>query len=236
LDGDVKTFISLTWNEGIRDREAKVLVHTVAEALMRIGDRVGPWLQSQVMPTIRPFGDWVIMQMPRGSAYSSVDWFMDRCHSQGGSRIDGPTYLRLVELEPWQSSTPHFDVALFAEDLANAKGQSELHMALPGLAAVASAYHVRRLEGQDAQTVALRRLVAHSFGRAVGIPLPMRSGDVTSHGRDVYCARLCVMRPCTHPRQLLERNSGITEPPTLFCSACERDLEAVLIGSHYGFN
>ncbi len=57
-----------------------------------------------------------------------------------------------------------------------------------------------------------------------------------SHGGDIYCAEPCAMLPCTHPRHLLEGNSGIAEQSILYCGACERDLEAVLIGSHYGLN
>lgn len=232
----MKTFISLTWTEGISDYEAKVLIHTVAEMIVRVGHRVGSWFQSQMLPTIRPFGDWVISSMPQGSAYSSAQWYLDRCHTPDGERVDGPAYLRLVELEPWQSSTPHFDLALVAEDLAGAKGESELNMALPGLAAVASAYQVRRLGSQEAQILGLRHLVAHALGRAVGVPLPTRSTQVTSHGDDLYCTNLCVMRPCIHLRHLLEYGMEGANQPHLYCSACERDLEAVLVGSHYGLN
>ena len=232
----MKSFISLTWTEDVSDREAKVLIHTVAETLIRIGERVGPWLESSALPSVRPFGDWVILQMPRGSAYSSVDWYLDRCHTSDGKRIDGPAYLRLVELEPWQSSTPHFDVALVAKDLADAEGRSELNMALPGLAAVASMHHVRRLGSQEAQILGLRHLVAHSLGRAAGIPSPTRSGGVTAYDEDLYCANLCAMRPCSHLGHLLEYGIEGVNQPGLYCETCERELEAIFVGSHFGLN
>jgi hypothetical protein len=232
----VKTFISLTWTDGISDREAKTLVHTVTEMLIRIGQRVGPWFQSQVLPTLRPFGDWVILAMPRGSAYSSVDWYLAHCRRADGKHIDGPAYLRLIQLEPWQSSTPHFDVALLAEDLAGAEGQSELNMALSGLAAVISAHQVRQLASQEAQTLALRHLVAHALGRATGIPWRGRTADVMAQGDDLYCTNVCAMRPCTQLRHLLEYGMEGANRPNLYCDVCERDLEAVLVGSHYGLN
>jgi hypothetical protein len=232
----VKTFISLTWTEGVNDHEAKTLVRTVAEMVIRIGERIGPWFQSQMLPTLRPFGDWVILAMPRGSAYSSVDWYLDHCRSADGQHIDGPAYLRLIELEPWQSSTPHFDVALVAEDLAGAEGQSALNVALPGLAAVISAHQVRRLASQEAQMLALRHLVAHALGRATGIPLPNRATDITAQGDQVYCTNVCAMRPCMHLRHLLEYGMEGASRPHLYCDACERDLEATLVGSHYGLN
>jgi hypothetical protein len=232
----VKTFISLTWTEGISDREAKILLHTVAETMGHIGEQVGPWLQSQVLPAIRPFGDWVILAMPRGSAYSSVGWYLDHCRSEDGKRIDGSVYLRLVELEPWQSSTPHFDVALVAEDLIDADGESTLNVALPGLAVVASVYGVRQLGSQEAQLLGLRHLVAHALGRTIGVPLPTRTTDVVSQGDDRYCANLCVMRPCLHLRHLLEYAMEGASQPSLYCDACQRDLVAMLVGSHYGLN
>ena len=232
----MKTFISLTWTEGVSDSEAKVLIHTIAEMVVRVGERVGPWFQTQALPAVRPFGDWVILVMPRGSAYSSADWYLGRCRTPDGQRVDGPAYLRLVELEPWQSSMPHFDVALVAEELVNAKGQSVLNVALPGLAAVASVHHVQRLGSQEARILGLRHLAAHALGRAVGIPLPTRLTHVASHGDDLYCANLCAMRPCTHLRDLLEYGMESVGRPTPYCDACERDLEAVFVGSHYGLN
>jgi hypothetical protein len=232
----VKTFISLTWTGGIGDREATVLMHTVVETLAKIGERVGPWFQSQALPAIRPFGDWVILAMPRGSAYSSVDWYLDRCHTGDGGRIDGPAYLRLVEMEPWQSSTPHFDLALVNEELVDQDGRSILNVALPSLAGVASIYHVRQLGSQEAQLLGLRHLVAHTLGRAIGVPLPARSGDVTYQDGGRYCANLCVMRPCIELRHLLEYAMEGAAQPRLYCSSCERDLEGMLVGSHYGLN
>jgi hypothetical protein len=232
----MKTFISLTWAGGIGDREATVLIHTVAETLAVAGERLGPWLQSQVLPPIRAFGDWVILEMPRGSAYSSVDWYLERCRTAEGGRIDGVAYLRLVELEPWQASTPHFDLALVDDDLADEKGRSVLNLALPGLAAVASLYQVRQLGSQEAQLLGLRHLVAHALGRATGVPLPARSGDVTSRGGDLYCTNLCVMRPCIELRHLLEYAMEGANQPRLYCDSCQHDLKAILVGSHYGLN
>jgi hypothetical protein len=230
----VKTFISLTWTEGVSDSEAKVLIHTVAEMVAGVGERVGPWLQSQALPTIRPFGDWVIQVMPPGSAYSSADWYLDHCRTPDGKGVDGPAYLRLVELEPWQSSTPHFDVALVARDLADAEGRSVLNVALPGLAAVASTRHVQRLSSKEAHVLGVRHLVAHVLGRAVGIPLPTRSTHVTTHGDDQYCTDLCAMRSCTRLRDLLQYGMEGIGQPGLYCDLCQRDLEAVFIGSHFG--
>jgi len=232
----VKTFISITWTKDISESEAKVLIHTVAEMVIRVGERVGPWFQSQTLPSVRPFGNWVIPAMPGGSTYSSVDWYLERCRTPDGKRIDGPAYLRLVEMEPWQSATPHFDVALVARELVNAEGESVLNVALPGLAAVASAHHVRRLGSQEARVLGLRHLIAHTLGRAVGVPLPTRSTGVTYGADGLYCANLCAMRPCLSLRDLLEYGMEGVSQPSLYCHACQRELEGIFVGSHYGLN
>jgi hypothetical protein len=231
----VKTFISLTWTENVSDDQAKVLIYTISEIMIRVGERIGPWFQSQVLPTVRPFGDWTIPAMPPGSAYSSVGWYLDHTRTAEGKRIDGCAYLRLVELEPWQSSTPHFDLALIAEELADAEGQSVLNVALPGLASVASTYHVQRLGSQEAQILGLRHLVTHALGRAVGLPWPTRS-TANSQGDDLYCTNLCAMRPCIHLRDLLEYGMEGANQPSLLCDVCEHELDSILIGSNYGLN
>ena len=221
-------FVSLTWTAGISEVEARILVHTIAGSVTRVGERVGLWFQSQALPTIRPFGDWVIPAMPHGSAYSSLDWYLGHCRTTDGKRLDGPAYLRLVQVEPWQSSTPHLDVALVSQELIDADGESVLNVALPGLAAVASLHHLRGLDSQEAQDLGLRHLIAHVFGRAVGIPLPPR-------GEGQYCTNLCAMRPCTQLKDLLEC-SAEGDPARPYCQACERDLTAALVGSYFGLN
>ena len=223
-------FVSLTWTAGIDEAEARILAQTIAGAVARVGERIGLWFQSQALPTLRPFGDWVIPAMPQGSAYSSLDWYLGHCRAPDGDALDGPAYLRLVQVEPWQSSTPHLDVVLVSQDLIDSGGESVLNVALPGLAAVASLHHLRQLGSPEAQDLGLRHLVAHVFGRAVGIPLLPRAGD-----EGQYCANRCAMRPCTQLRELLEY-SAEGDPSQPYCQACERDLAAALVGSYFGLS
>ncbi len=225
-------FVSLTWTAGISEVEARILVQTIAAAVNRVGDRIGLWFRSQALPTIRPFGDWVIPAMPHGSAYSSLDWYLGHCRTPDGECLDGPAYLRLVQAEPWQSSTPHLDVALVNQDLIDDDGRSVLNVAVPGLAAVASLYHLRGHDSQEAQDLGLRHLVAHVFGRAAGIPsgLSLRAKD-----KDQYCTNRCAMRSCTRLEELLEY-SAEGDPAHPYCPACERDLAALHISSYFGLN
>ena len=229
----MQRFISLTWTRGVDEAEAKVLVSTVSQMLARVAERVGGWFASHALPAIRPFGDWVILMMPQGSAYSSVDWYLERSHAPDGERIDGPAYLRLVEIEPWQSTTPHFDLALVAQELVDANGESVLNVAVPGLAAVASVHQLRKLPGGEGRTLALHHLVAHALGRALGIPFRAPSTAAASLRQGGYCSNRCAMRPCTHLRHLVDYGLAADERAGAFCPVCQRDLEGVLIGSRF---
>jgi len=233
----VEPFISITWTEDIEDGEARVLVYTVSHLVAQVGKRLPFWFQFQALPQIRPFGDWVILMMPRGSAYSSVDWYLGRSRTADGRRIDGPAYLRLVELEPWQSSTPHFDVALVGQDLSDGQGRSVLTLARAGLAAVASVHQLRRYGSEEERIVRLSRLVAHCLGRALGVPLANRAAGAVVHlGEDVFCANECAMRAATSFDDLVALDDPSPERWGFYCEACQRDVEAVFISTHYGLN
>jgi hypothetical protein len=233
----VEPFISITWTQDVEDSEARIMVYTVSHLVAQVGRRLPFWFQFQALPPIRPFGDWVILMMPRGSAYSSVDWYLGRSRTADGARIDGPAYLRLVEMEPWQSSTPHFDVALVGQDLSDEQGRSVLALARTGLAAVASVHQLRRYRAEDERIVRLSSLVAHSLGRALGIPLADRpTGSLTHSGQEVYCANVCAMRAAASPDDLAAFDAKTARRWGFYCEACQRDAEAVIISAHYGLS
>jgi hypothetical protein len=234
--GAVETFISLAWTQDVEESEARTLVYTVSHLIAQVGKRMPFWYQFQALPTIRPFGDWVILMMPRGSAYSSVDWYLKHSQTPDGARVDGPTYLRLVEMEPWQSMTPHFDLALVARDLSGADGQSVLNLAKAGLAAVASVHQLRQFADQEDRILKLSSLVAHSLGRAVGIPLATRSQDVLMSDGEAYCTNLCAMRPAAHLDDLVNLGAQTAGRWGFYCDACQSDMEAVFVGAHYGLS
>lgn len=232
----MEPFISITWTQDVEDDEARVLVYTVTHLVAQVGKRMPFWFQFHALPSIRPFGDWVILKMPRGSAYSSADWYLKHSCTPDGARVNGAAYLQLVEMEPWQSATPHFDVALVAKDLHDASGQSVLSLAKTGLASVASVYHLRQVASQDDRIARLGRLVAHSLGRAVGIPLARRSSGVVQEGDDTFCANPCAMQPAAPLDGLAARDAEAVGSWSYYCDACQSDLGAAFVGAHYGLN
>jgi hypothetical protein len=232
----VESFISLTWSQDVEESEARALVYTVTHLVAQMGKRLPFWFQFQSLPQIRPFGDWVILMMPRGAAYSSMDWYIERSIVPDGDALDGAAYLRLVEMEPWQSSTPHFDLALVGRDLNDAHGQSVLSVVRGGIAAVISVYQLRHSLEQEERIVKLSHLVAHSLGRVVGIPLPRRKTGLLYVGEDIYCAHLCAMRPIMGLKDLVELSEQISSEWGFYCETCQSEMRAVFVSKYYGIN
>jgi len=232
----VESFISLTWSQDIEDSEARVLVYTVTHLVAEMGKRLPFWFQFQSLPQIRAFGDWVILMMPRGSAYSSMDWYIEHSITPDKKAVDADTYLRLVEMEPWQSSTPHFDLALVGRDLSDTHGRSVLSVVRDGVAAVVSVHQLRHSFEQEERIVKLSHLVAHNLGRVIGIPLPERKTGLLHVGEDVYCAHLCAMRPIASLEDLVELSEQITDEWGFYCETCQREMGAVFVSKYYGIN
>lgn len=232
----MESFISLTWSQDVEDSEARVLVYTVTHLVAQLGKRLPFWFQFQSLPQIRPFGDWVILMMPRGSAYSSMDWYIEHSVTPDHAVLNGEAYLRLVEMEPWQSSTPHFDLALVGKDLSDAHGRSVLSVVRDGVAAVMSVYQLRRSFEQEELIVKLSHLVAHNLGRVVGIPLHNRKTGLLYVGEDVYCAHLCAMRPMVRLEDLVELSEQIADEWGFYCETCQREMGAVFVSKYYGIN
>ncbi len=232
----METFISLTWSQDVEEGEAHVLVYTVSYLVAQLGKRMPFWFQFQALPQIRPFGDWVILMMPQGSAYSSMDWYMKHSVTPDDKAIDGAAYLRLVEMEPWQSSTPHFDLALVGRDLNDAQGRSVLSVVRAGIAAVVSVRQLRSLFDKEERIVKLSHLVAHNFGRVVGIPLAERKTGLQHVGDSIYCTHLCAMRPIMTLDDLVELSEQIRGRWSFYCDVCQSEMEAVFVSKYFGMN
>ncbi len=232
----VETFISLTWSQDVEESEARALVYTVTHVVAQMGKRLPFWFRFQSLPQIRPFGDWVILMMPRGSAYSSMDWYIERSVTPDREALDGDTYLRLVEMEPWQSSTPHLDLALVGRDLNDAHGRSVLSVVRDGVAAVVSVYQLRRFFKPEELIVKLSHLVAHNLGRVVGIPLHNRKTGLLYVGEEIYCAHLCAMRPMTGLEDLVELSEQTADEWGFYCETCQREMGAIFVSKYYGIN
>ncbi|MDE2867112.1 MAG: hypothetical protein OXN91_00550, partial [Chloroflexota bacterium] len=138
--------ISFQWTPGVESWEAETVVSTIAhlqEVALVLGQRAG---FSVERGQLRPFGTWVIPQLPRGSPYWSTLWYVEQSLDKANGQIVGPRFIRTLEQEPWQQAGPHYDVAILDHDLRddpehNISPQSDPHVfasCRPDLAAVLS--------------------------------------------------------------------------------------------------
>ncbi|NOZ28944.1 MAG: hypothetical protein GXP39_12955 [Chloroflexi bacterium] len=232
--------ISVMWSEGVTEEEAAQAVftlHQIVNSLFRVGKRKRI---SPLMPTIRPFGTWVIPAVPRGAAYWGTQWYVDRSLDPELKRVRGPDFLRLVELEPWQIQDPHFDLAILDLELIadpdDAPEMSSLGLTLPGTATVISVAPLREIADPEQRLMALRRLVAHHLGHLARVPRPGRTENVDLTGPEPHCTAVCAMRHANDVFELLhyaqeEKRAGVT-----YCPACEHDLRVQLASAQFSLN
>ncbi len=229
-------FISMMWDEDVRDIEAGVAVHVVQELLLDLYRR--HWPMGLISPPVglRAFGTWVLQDAPEGSPYWSAQWYIEQSYEPSVDKIVASRFLSLIEAEPWQQSDPHYDLALVAHDLIASEGELSnapdsfvLGAAVPGMAAVISIHRLRRILGIHEWQLAIRRLVLHFFGHLIGLP----AGRYAGSGAPYHCPNLCVMRYAQDTQELVrlameEEHAGIT-----FCEQCSEYLKGIVIGHHF---
>ena len=178
--------ISFQWTPGIESWEAETVVSTIAhlqEVALVLGQRAG---FSVERGHLRPFGTWVIPQLPRGSPYWSALWYVEQSLDEASGQIVGPRFIRTLEREPWQQAGPHYDVAILDHDLRDApehniSPRSDPHVfasCRPNLAAVLSVHRLRAISETSQRQTALRRLAINAFGRVLELPGASRQTNV----------------------------------------------------------
>jgi len=240
--------ISIMWSEGVREDEAAQMVFTVYQiviSLFRVGKH-GHLLP--IVPEIRPFGTWVIPAVPRGAAYWGTQWYVERSLDPQLNRVRGAEFLKLVQLEPWQTHDPHFDLALLDHELVVEEGRTTgtqvLGLTLPGTATVISVAPLRNIVDHAERLLALRRLVAHHLGHLVRVPRPDRTDNVDAtvlepwpDGQDrPHCTAICAMRHADHVFELLRYAHEEEEAGVIYCPACEQDLRLQLVSAQFSLN
>src|SRR5690242_18707666 len=120
-----RSFISMTWTPGVDPEDAQVFIRTIEDIYTLLRPHLGSPGQFDPLPVVRIFGAWAIPNVPAGSAYGSVEWYIKHSMDDSQEKVLASRYLETVILEPWQSSSPHFDLALtelpLTDDLDKAK-------------------------------------------------------------------------------------------------------------------
>lgn len=229
--------VSIMWSQGVDSGEAQIAVSAVREFL-RLVYTVGNGAGLALPPiAIRPFGTWYIPSVPEGSPYWGTTWYVDSSFDALRQQVVGAKFLSLVREEPWQKSSPHWDVALIDRDLTDSETVAVsssnpdfvLGTSVPELAAVLSVYRLRGLVRSDLRELALRRLVFHYFGQILGLPSRSRREAIGQMNGHRFCTNSCVMRQAPTVDQVVRAAEHEKRDGVSLCDECRHDLIELIV-------
>ena len=236
-----RNFISVTWTPGVDSEDAQILIHIIEDTYGLLRRHFGPPGQFDPLPSVRIFGAWAISTVPADAAYANIDWYVTRSLDNAQQRILASRYLNTVILEPWQSTDPHFDLAMtdlpLVDDLADTDSDTEvMGICRPGLLSLISSNLLGRFTSPELRKLAMQHILAHYLGRLFDIPLATREESVMSRQSELYCTDNCAMRFTDDPARALDFGRQQASSGVIYCDACQRDLIAQITGFHYGLN
>jgi hypothetical protein len=236
-----RTYVSMTWTPGVDVADARLLLRTVEDIYELLRGHFGTPGQFDPLPGVRVFGAWSIQSMPTGSAYSDINWYVDRSLDDEQETILASRYIDTVSLEPWQSSHPHYDLALtdlpVCDDVSG-EGRRELALGLHhrGIVSLVSTRLFDSIKNVALRHMAMQHTFVNYLGLMFGIPAHGRAEHVEYHDDDPYCTNVCAMRYTDSPKTALAFAQEQVAQGVLLCSECQRDLVARVTGVYYGLN
>jgi len=217
--------ISVCWSSQVQDEEAVQCLAAVVGIVTYLYHTRWPWGIISPIVDVRPFGNWVIPAMEQGSPYSSFEWYVDTAYREDWQAMDAEHFLRLVEEEPWQQGSHHFDFSIAHLPLRRESSSSHLPLAvLPGIAGVVSVDWVRFYGNVEAQRLALRRVALYAMGRTFG--LEPHSGDEP----------LCAMRSFVGHSDLMTKAVEEHKAQAIYCDDCVGRLLGILLSGRGPLN
>lgn len=242
-----RTFISMTWTPGVDEEDAQVMIRTIEDIYALLRRHFGKPGQFDPLPTVRVFGSWAIPSAPQNSAYADVNWYVARSLDPARGQIVASRYLDTVIKEPWQATSPHFDLAMtewnVLDDLSPDHREADIQpdantlgATRPGLMSLVSTHALDEIDSAELRKLALRHMVAHYFGTLLGVPSTRRTEDVVMHTGRHFCANTCAMRFTDTPTLALGFAQQELAAGAIYCEACQRDLASQIAGFHFGMN
>ena len=236
-------FISVTWSEGISEREYTVLAKALEHVIRWLNLRHPAAFEDPPL-RIRLFGNWIIPLLVPDYPYWGTQWYINRSYDQELEQVIAPVYLELVRQEPWQMIDPHYDIAVMEHDLTDfpaplARLRPEhyaLSASFPGTSAIFSTRRIRLLDDEHFRDIALARLARHCLGHALGAVDFSRTVDVARLGLEMHCMNRCVMRHAENADELVAFSLEELEHGWAFCPTCTRALHSVLVRESYVWN
>lgn len=238
-----RTFISMTWTPGVDEEDAQVMIRTIEDIYTLLRRHFGKPGQFDPLPTVRVFCSWTIPSAPQDAAYANVSWYVARSLDPVRRQIVASRFLDTVIKEPWQTTSPHFDLAMtewnVLDDLESGTLETDentLGATRPGLMSLVSTHALDEIESAELRKLALRHMVAHYFGTLLGVPSPRRTEDVVIHLGRRFCANTCAMRFTDTPTLALSFAQQELAAGAIYCDDCQRDLASQIAGFHFGMN
>jgi hypothetical protein len=231
----------VTWTPGVASEDTQMMVRAIEDVYRLLRPRFGRPGQFNPLPDLRIFGAWVLPSAPQNSAYANVDWFLKRSLDESQTRLLASRYLETVQLEPWQSSTPHFDLMLtempLVDDRSTGKPTPEvIGISRRGMVSLITSQPFDSIKNPNLRQLALHHAVLHFFGRMLNTPRPTRHQNTLVHDDGVYCTATCAMRFTDTPTLALSFAQQQMAGGIIYCEACQKDLVAQIAGYHYGLN
>ncbi len=238
-----RTYISTTWTPSVDLEDARSLIRTLENIYSLLRRHMGRPGQYDSLPVVRIFGAWSIPAMPRDSAYSSIEWYVDRILADTHDHILASRYFETVQLEPWQLQNPHFDLCLTDMPVMDNMGKSStprevMGVSRRGLAALVSTWPFATITNPSLRRLALEHIFAHYFGCLFDVPVVSSVARAQTEERqgDLYCTNTCAMRFAASPAVALQLAQQQASLGVTFCEACQRDLIGQITAFYYGPN
>jgi len=195
------------------------------------------------LPPVADYGAWrhPACMDDRGYLvpYLSVKWYVEHARDASRQRVNARTVLAAFRDEPWRHKDllgDHYDVLLVDQPLFDPAEEEYSGLvgtpgsALVGVAAVIStcaAEALDRIAYSLLKTLALREM-AHMFGA------PAMRGESLELTPRLACTNPCILSPCVHVREDLDRLTDLRLAGPAFCDLCLADLRANLAAEEEG--
>lgn len=205
---------------GIPDDQCRAIVQGVEE-ILRIGR-----VQNRIK--IHNFGHWrqePWRQNMRLVEYQSLDWYLKQGWTKERLRqLNAGRILNVIRQEPWQQSSPHYDMVVVKQDLYY--GGPEVNFII-GLAEYERSTIIstnRFLSLPRQQLIeCLKTEAMHEIGHVFNLPRPGRTDDI-NHSLGRHCSNVCVMRQGLQVPGDWVKISRDCQRGYILCYRCAADL------------
>ncbi|MDD5626837.1 MAG: hypothetical protein PHW01_02380 [Patescibacteria group bacterium] len=180
------------------------------------------------------FGIWRLNDWLDGGLlvpYHSVDWYIDQGikSSSRQGQVSGDAIMTNLWTEPWQETSPHYDVVVIWNDMYSGEEDNNfvIGLALPDTGTVISINRFLQLD-LKLQLECIKTEIIHEVGHVFGL-LPKDRKDNIEEKLGKHCTNTCVMR---QGLRLPDDWVAMTHDRLRFgpfCQECQRDLRGYFL-------